>query len=223
VKKLDADLRFYTTFDAIQDLDEIRAALGFDKINLWGGSYGTRFALTYMQKYPTHVRSAILDGVAPYANKLSLYMAHDAQRALSMMFDACQRDAACRGAFPDLEVALSRVLSSLRDAPVRSTYRHPRTGNKEEVLITADAFGALLRSALYIPEYTSLLPSVISHAAEGDFSPLLALGVLVGDLFIGLFPGVFCVVTKTKRERDCFPGGDEALNRNLIHTECRPR
>jgi pimeloyl-ACP methyl ester carboxylesterase len=176
-KKLNADLRFYTTFDAIQDLDELRAALGYQTINLWGGSYGTRVALTYLQKYPERVRTAIVDGVAPYQNKLSLYMARDAQRALNKMFEDCKEEASCQKTFPALEEKFHTLLSSLRAAPIRGSHRHPRTTRSEDVVITADSVGALVRSALYIPEYTSLLPLVITRAAEGDFAPLLALGV----------------------------------------------
>ena len=175
--KLPADLRFYTTFEAVRDLDDIRAALGYETINLWGGSYGTRVALTYLQRYPERTRAAILDGVAPFQNKLPLYMARDAQLALSSMYKACAAETSCREAFPELEAKLQQVLTALRAAPVRGTYRHPRTANPEEVTISADAFGAIIRAALYIPQYTSLLPLTITRASEGDFAPLLALGV----------------------------------------------
>jgi pimeloyl-ACP methyl ester carboxylesterase len=176
--KLNADLRFYTTFEAVRDLDEIRAALGYETINLWGISYGTRVALTYLQQYPERARTATLDGVAPLQNKLPLYMARDAQQALSAMFQACAAEPSCQEAFPGLEGKLQQVMTTLRAAPVRATYRHPRTANPEEVTISADAVGAIIRSALYVPEYTSLLPLTIKHASEGDFAPLLALGVM---------------------------------------------
>ena len=60
-----ADLTKYTTSIAMDDLDDVRAWLGYDKINLIGGSYGTQAALVYMRRYPEHVRSAILVAVAP--------------------------------------------------------------------------------------------------------------------------------------------------------------
>src|SRR5207249_8478880 len=63
----DADPRFYTTSIAMQDLDEVRAGLGYDQIDLWGGSYGTRAALIYLREHGDHARVAILDGVAPLA------------------------------------------------------------------------------------------------------------------------------------------------------------
>ncbi|MBV9061537.1 MAG: alpha/beta fold hydrolase, partial [Alphaproteobacteria bacterium] len=58
-----ADLTLYGSSLAADDLDEVRAWLGYVKIILWGGSYGTKEAQVYMRQYPTHVAAAILDGV----------------------------------------------------------------------------------------------------------------------------------------------------------------
>jgi pimeloyl-ACP methyl ester carboxylesterase len=80
VASLDADPRFYTTPIAMDDLDDVREALGYDTINLWGGSYGTRAGLVFLRRHPDRVRTAILDGVAPVAMKLPLYMGMDAAR-----------------------------------------------------------------------------------------------------------------------------------------------
>jgi pimeloyl-ACP methyl ester carboxylesterase len=64
-RSLPADLAWYATPPAMDDLDDVRAALGYDEINLWGGSYGTRAALVYLRQHGDHVRSATLWGVAP--------------------------------------------------------------------------------------------------------------------------------------------------------------
>ena len=80
--KYDADLTLYTTPIAMDDLDDVRAFLGYDKINVYGGSYGTRAALVYMRQHGDRVRSAILDGVAPTNMRLPLYFPRDTQRAL---------------------------------------------------------------------------------------------------------------------------------------------
>ncbi len=88
----DADPRLYTTPIAMDDLDEVRGALGYEKINLWGGSYGTRAALVYMRQHEDRVRTATLDGVAPFTLELPLSVAKDGQRALDSMFAACASD-----------------------------------------------------------------------------------------------------------------------------------
>ncbi len=60
-----ADLTLYTTPIAMDDLDEVRAALGYERLNLFGGSYGTRASLVYLKRHPKHVRTVTLQGVAP--------------------------------------------------------------------------------------------------------------------------------------------------------------
>jgi pimeloyl-ACP methyl ester carboxylesterase len=57
------DLTQYTSEIAADDFDEVRAALGYGKLNLFAGSYGTRTALVYMRRYPSRVRTASLFGV----------------------------------------------------------------------------------------------------------------------------------------------------------------
>src|SRR5207237_8566775 len=67
-----ADLRLYTTTIAMADLDDVRAALGYDRVNVYGGSYGSTTALAYLHLYPQHVRTATVTGVAPLDYKLPL-------------------------------------------------------------------------------------------------------------------------------------------------------
>src|SRR6185436_8567369 len=97
-----ADLSQYTTSIAADDLDEVRAWLGYDKINLQGGSYGTRAAQVYLRRHGDHVRSAVLIGVAAMDHYLPLFHARDGKRAVDLLIDTCAKDAACAAAFPDL-------------------------------------------------------------------------------------------------------------------------
>lgn len=53
-------MRVYNTNNAVDDLDSIRAALGYERIVLDGGSYGTFFSLVYIRRHPDHVESAML-------------------------------------------------------------------------------------------------------------------------------------------------------------------
>ncbi|MGZ8533039.1 MAG: alpha/beta fold hydrolase, partial [Candidatus Binatia bacterium] len=84
-----ADLRYYTTPLGIEDLEEIRSALGYDKINLYGISYGSIAALEYVRRYSDHVRSAVLAGVAAPTAKLPLQFALAAQQAMTRLFHDC--------------------------------------------------------------------------------------------------------------------------------------
>ncbi|MGH8399430.1 MAG: alpha/beta fold hydrolase, partial [Gammaproteobacteria bacterium] len=83
LKQLTGDPRFYTTTVAVKDLDTVRAALGYNDIDLYGISYGTRVALEYLRDFPQHVRSVILDGVVPADRVLGPGVSLDAQQALN--------------------------------------------------------------------------------------------------------------------------------------------
>ena len=119
LKGYDADPRLYTTSIAMEDLDEVRRALGYGAIDLWGGSYGTRAALVYLREHGETVRSIILDGVAPPTLRLPLSFAADAQRALDRLFLACAGEEACAKAWPDLPARFQRLLGRLEAAPPR--------------------------------------------------------------------------------------------------------
>src|SRR5262249_31325037 len=69
----DTDLTQYTTSIAMADIDEVRNALGYDHVNLWGGSYGTRAALVYLREHAEHVRTATLMGVLPPTDPVPLH------------------------------------------------------------------------------------------------------------------------------------------------------
>ncbi|MGA9520457.1 MAG: alpha/beta hydrolase [Myxococcaceae bacterium] len=187
-----ADLRLYTTPVAMDDLDEVRAALGYDRINLWGGSYGTRAALVYMRQHPMRVRTAILDGVAPMQLLLPADVAPDAQRALTLLFEQCAADASCEKTYPGLQVRFTSLLDSLGQAPARTTVPHPVTGRPTEVELGREVFVQVLRALLYAPEATSLVPFSIAQASEGDFRPMIAQAQMIDSGFgKGLSNGMF--------------------------------
>jgi len=113
-----ADVTKYTTAIAMDDLDDVRARLGYSKIDLYGVSYGTRAAIVYASRHGEHLRSVVLDGAMPPSKAFPLDMARDAQRAMDLLFRDCARQAACARRFPDLPARLARLLDGLE--------RHPR-------------------------------------------------------------------------------------------------
>ena len=157
---LDADLRLYTTPIATDDLDDVRAALGYGSINLWGGSYGTRAALVYLRRHPDRVRTVILDGLAPPDMRLPLHFGEDANRAFDLTFGDCKEDVDCNTAFPNLRDTYHELLDRLEKAPESVRVAHPRTGEMEEIDFGRDDVFLQLRAALYSPDATRLLPLV---------------------------------------------------------------
>jgi len=94
------DLARYTTADAVDDVEAVRRALGYPRINLFGVSYGTRVAVEYLRRHPERTRTATLRGVHAPDSRFPLEIARDAQRALDLTLAACELDRACRASYP---------------------------------------------------------------------------------------------------------------------------
>lgn len=168
--RLDADPRLYTTPLAMADLDDVREALGYRQINLYGSSFGSRAALEYVRRYPGRVRSAVLRGVVPPNMSVPLYYARDSQRALDLLFAECAADAACGEAYPDLPGTLGAVRERLAREPVPVEVRLP--GVEDRVFrfrLSLDDFNEALRNRLY-DEESGEIPLYLHRAARGDYS-----------------------------------------------------
>lgn len=192
--KLNADVRFYTTEIAMQDLDEVRAALGYPQINLYGASYGTRAALTYLRLYPERVRTLILDAVVSPDFRLMLNAAQDGERALELALARCAAEAACRAAFPDLRAELAGLLQRLAQQPETLHLPNPVTGAPLAFPLTRAGLARLIFGALYAPEVAALLPLALHTAyADRNYAPLVAQAYsLDAGLYDGLFYAVAC-------------------------------
>src|SRR6185436_19008483 len=171
---LDADPSQYTTISAIADIDEVRAGLGYEKLNLWGGSYGTRVGLEYMRRFPQHVRTVVLDGVAPAGMKLPLSFVSDGYAALERLLDACSSDKLCARTYPKLRETIAALRARLARLPARVVIQDPRTGERQPIVVNENVLLSGLFRPLYVAELASLLPYGVSAAAAGDFNPLLA-------------------------------------------------
>jgi len=206
----DADVRLYTTPIAMDDLDQVRDWLGYDRINLYGGSYGTRAALVYLRQHGERVRSMVLDGVAPTDMRLPLFVARDAQRSLDSWLAQCDANARCRASFPNMRERVRALLQRLDASPVRLRMVHPRTGVSEDTQIGVRVVASLLFGALYSPITASLLPKLIDAAEHDDFEALLALGMAddpSSSVSVGMQLSVLCsedapLVTRTDLARE---------------------
>ena len=190
-----ADLTQYTTSIAVEDLEEVRRRLGYQRLNLVGGSYGTRFVQEFLRRHPESARTAILQGAVRMDHRLPLQHAVDGQRAFDMLFLLCEGDPACREAFPDLRQEFWQVLERLEEEPGRATIDNPlvggsggegateETGGDAEDGAAAEAartvelsvgrgmFAESLRSLLYTVQGSTELPFIVHRAHQGDFAP----------------------------------------------------
>ncbi len=169
-----ADLTLYTTPIAMDDIDEVRAALGYDKINLYGGSYGTRAAAVYMRRHPQTVRAAVLGGAASVFHGIPSTFAQDAQRALDLLIHDCRANADCNRAFPDVRGDLDKALARLRRGPVTVEIPNPydEDAPKETVKLALGPFISGVRSMLYNARNSGYLPLFVHEAAKGNWMPI---------------------------------------------------
>ena len=188
-----ADLKLYTTPVAMADLDEVRAALGYNQINLHGSSYGTLAALEYLRQHPTQVRSIVLNGVGTPAMKAPLHFAKGAQVALDQLLEDCAADAACNQAFPQLKAEWAAVLARFDRGPVRFELAHPVSRVRQRVTLTRSVFVERLRLLLYNLSGGSRVPLLIHLAAQGDFAPFGAAVLTRGQS--SLAQGMYLTVT----------------------------
>jgi pimeloyl-ACP methyl ester carboxylesterase len=172
-----ADLSQYTSDNAIDDVDEVRAALGYPQVSLLGGSYGSRAVLVYLRRHPDRVRTAILSGVVPTHDRAPLFFARSTQKALDGLIAECAGDAACAQAFPHLKEETATVLAQAEREPVRVRLTDPKTGRSDEIRLTRDGVAQTLRYMLYNPEAAAELPLQVHLAVQGDWKPLTESGV----------------------------------------------
>lgn len=191
-----ADLTRYTTAAAVDDVEDVRRALGYDKINLAGISYGTLAAQVYLARHPESVRSMVLSGVVKPGAPAPLYHARNAQRAVELLARDCDRDAACHAAFPAFQEDLAAVLARLARQPVRVRVASPETGRPVEVSLTRSAAADAIRFSLY-SQKASRLPLRVHQAARGDYRDLARAAVVLRatlqqELALGVLFSVTC-------------------------------
>lgn len=192
-----ADLTRYTTAAAMDDVDDVRRHLGYGKVNLIGGSYGTYAAQIFLVRHPEAVRSVVLSGVAKPGEPAPLYHARNAQHALELLARDCAAEPACHAAFPHFPEEVSTVLDRLERQPVRVQVTHPETGKPVTVLLTRTAAAEALRFALYNPQQARAVPLRVHLAAQGNYRQLATpaveiRAVLQQEIALGLLFSVTC-------------------------------
>lgn len=192
-----ADLKLYTTTIAMDDIDDARAALGYDRINLFGGSYGTRAALTYLKRFPQHVRTATLQGVSPTTHYMPGDFPQQTERALQGILAECAADEACNKAFPNLKDETKAVLAQLIKGPIEVEVQKPNSSEHVKVKLSRDLAAEAIRYMLYNPVAASRVPLALHRAAEGNYVGLTQAALryrvdLVGSGSNGMYLSVTC-------------------------------
>jgi pimeloyl-ACP methyl ester carboxylesterase len=189
-----ADLTQYTTAIAMDDIDEARRWLGYGKIDLWGGSYGSMAAQVYLRRHEAGVRAVVLEGVAPVDELIPLHHAAAGQRAIAILFDKCRAEPQCNTAYPHLREDFAAMFQRVRDGAEVTV--HDRLGRSARVRPGVEALAEGIRHRLY-GDTGNALAGMIHRAAAGDLAPIVQAAVdaeiaLDSQLAEGLLLSVSC-------------------------------
>ncbi len=166
------DLSLYNTQTAVDDLDDVRAALSYPRLVLDGGSYGTFFSMIYLRRHGAHVESAILDGVtAPHFQPLP-GSPDGAQNALNDLEAKCKKDRTCSTHFPDFAAHFETVLHRFDAGPIAMRVPNPATKRPQTVALSKEVFVDQVRHILYVPKAAAYLPYIIERAYRRNYAPL---------------------------------------------------
>ena len=185
-------------FDSIEnarDIDDVRRALGYEKINLYGVSYGSQLAQHATREIPNALRSVILDAVAPLAESFVAAAARSENRALTEFFAACTAHPVCSIDYPNLEATYFDLIAQLDAAPLRMRVDDPNTGRTYNAWLDGQTLQGLFFQSLYSAELLPLLPRLIIDLRSGDTGfagNLASLFVFDKSVAHGMYFSVIC-------------------------------
>lgn len=188
------NLRNFGTGNAVLDLEEIRKLMGYNKINLYGTSYGTRVALAYIGKFPGRVRTATLKGLTPDDLVFPATFADDAQRSLDLLLNDCASKPDCHTTYPALREEILNVLE--QKLPAKVEIVNPETQKNESIQLTPGVVSMTLRSLLMSPSGSKNIPFIFHEAFLGNWSPLANSIISIKKSYLhGVYDGMtLCVI-----------------------------
>ncbi|MEO8610974.1 MAG: alpha/beta fold hydrolase [Chloroflexota bacterium] len=189
------------------DVQDIRKALGYDQINLYGISYGTRLALTVMRDHPENIRSVILDSVYPPNIDNEADGAVNTQAIFDKVFAACAANPTCKDKYPDLETVFYAVVDTLNAHPVEVKLAS-RTLQMDGYGLISAVFSWLYNAAI-IPD----VPRLIYQLHDGDTSGLVT---IVG--FIMPNPGITAAMSYAVECQEEYPFNDASRFETSLNT-----
>ncbi|HTW06171.1 MAG TPA: alpha/beta fold hydrolase, partial [Acidimicrobiales bacterium] len=159
LQHLKANLAFYTTAMAADDLNEVLGDLGYAKVNLVGISYGTTVAQVFLMRHPARVRTmTLLSGTLltiPVFERFPL----SGQDALDTVISECARNVSCHHAFPRLSSDWSTLWNALQKAPIVAT------NGRQSVALSADVIASDLHVLMTEPNSEAAMPLIIHTLA----------------------------------------------------------
>ncbi|MCS6940211.1 MAG: alpha/beta hydrolase [Roseiflexus sp.] len=189
------DLSAFNSIENAADVAALARALGYEKINLYGVSYGTLLAQHVMRNHPDILRSVVLDAVVPTSVNYLIEAPRAKDRAFTELFNACAADAGCRAAYPNLEQSLITTIERLNREPARVPITDDKTGKTYNAVLDGDSFASFIFQIMYSTSFIPAIPRIIDDATRNDFRVLgQVLPIIVFDrtLSLGMHYAVIC-------------------------------
>ena len=211
------DLDQFDTPTTALDVQDLRRALGIERWNLFGRSYGTTVALELLRVDGDAVRSVVLDSVYPpdVPNDARSVEAH-ASRAFSQLFTGCEEDPTCHERYPTFEADFDALVDEWNANPYETTIEGP-AGEAVDLVITGDDVVSGVWSGMYDGDVTAALPSLVQPLRERGPAAAAIVGELAAkglDDVASVAEGVAVVVDCADRQQLDRDDGDGVLGRH---------
>ncbi len=214
------DLKDFGTRVTVEDFEQVRQALGIDRWNVYGESYGTTVAMTLERLHPEAVRSVVLDSLYP-PDPIPLWSTLTG-RARDTFFAACAKDRGCSSAYPDLAGTYRETLDQLDRSPVMVATPPQLERAGGDIRLTASLFEALVSNLIYYPVNYPTLPRLIESVHRGDGheagTALVSVLSILGAGSAALHAAVECRDRPHYREK--LPGDASAMDRMQLYGLC---
>ncbi|MFQ3681055.1 alpha/beta hydrolase [Roseiflexus sp.] len=189
------DLSAFNSVENAADVAALARALGYEKINLYGVSYGTLLAQHVMRDHPDILRSVVLDAVVPTSVNYLVEAPRSQDRAYTELFNACAADAGCQAAYPNLEQSLITTIERLNREPARIPITDDETGRTYNAVLDGDSFANVIFQIMYASSFIPAVPRIIDDATRNNFRVLeRVLPIIVFDrtFSLGMHYSVIC-------------------------------
>ncbi len=195
------DLRQYTTPIIADDIDDVRAALGYDRINIYGTSYGSRLAFVYVRQHSEHVRAVVMKAIVPTNAHMPMGYAQDAERALKLLARDCAAGHDCAVQYPDFEREFRTVVARARQGMLRAAWpgqpKIPGIQPGDSITLGGDALTSTIMGFMQSVGSRASLPRAVHRAFLGDASELMQAILLYrtmidGGFAMGMHLSVMC-------------------------------
>ncbi len=172
LEKEGVNLPAYNTLNNAADVDSLRTALGYEQINLLGGSYGTRLALTIMRNHPDGIRSVILDSSVPAQQNTFVSIGENFDHALQTLQDGCNADLLCRAFYPDIRGTYYQLFDQLNESPISFEIKNPLTQQFQTVYVDGYGLADMVFMGLYSRDSIQRVPATLYSTLNGDYTIL---------------------------------------------------